>query len=94
MKSLGPGKVVYSFNPRRLRQGDLWVQGQPGTSKTQIQGWCYTPLIWTTPSAGGLPKGIRRRKTHSSSPAYTYLLAQLLEPTSTEDQLKQLASWD
>jgi hypothetical protein len=33
MRSLGPGKVVYTFNPRRLRQGDLWVQGQPGTKQ-------------------------------------------------------------
>ena len=27
MKSLGPGKVVHAFNPRRQRQADLWVQG-------------------------------------------------------------------
>jgi hypothetical protein len=33
MKSLGPGKVVHAFNPRRLRQGDLWVQGQPGAKQ-------------------------------------------------------------
>ena len=32
MKSLGPGKVVHTFNPRRL------VQGQPGTNKSQIPG--------------------------------------------------------
>jgi hypothetical protein len=31
MKNSGPGKVVHTFNPRRLRQGDIWVQGQPGT---------------------------------------------------------------
>jgi hypothetical protein len=29
MKSLGQGKIVHTFIPRRLRQGDLWVQGQP-----------------------------------------------------------------
>jgi hypothetical protein len=33
VKSLGPGKVVHAFNPRRLRQRDLWVQGQPGTEQ-------------------------------------------------------------
>jgi hypothetical protein len=54
MKSLGSGKVVHAFNPRRLRQGDHWVQGQFGTSKSQIQAWWYTPLIQDTPSAGGL----------------------------------------
>ena len=25
-ENLSPGKVVQAFNPRRLRQGDLWVQ--------------------------------------------------------------------
>jgi hypothetical protein len=33
MKNLGPGKGVHTFNPRRLMQGDLWVQGQFGTTK-------------------------------------------------------------
>jgi hypothetical protein len=33
MKNLGPGKVVHFFNPLRRRQGDLWVQGQPGTKQ-------------------------------------------------------------
>jgi hypothetical protein len=34
MKSLGPaGKVVQTFNPRRQRQADQWVQGQPGTEQ-------------------------------------------------------------
>jgi hypothetical protein len=31
MKSLGPNKVVLAFNPKRLTQGDLLVQGQPET---------------------------------------------------------------
>jgi hypothetical protein len=31
MKLLGPSKVEHTFNLRRLRQADLWVQGQPGT---------------------------------------------------------------
>ena len=39
-------------------------------------------------------QGLWRRKTRSSLPACTYLPAPLLESTSTEDQLKQLASWD
>ena len=38
MKSLGPGKVVQAFNPKRLRQGDPWVQGQPGTKKVKDLG--------------------------------------------------------
>ena len=29
MKSLVPGKVVHTFNPRRLRQGGRPVQGEP-----------------------------------------------------------------
>ena len=32
MKSLGPGKVVHTFNPRRQKQADL-IQGQPGTEQ-------------------------------------------------------------
>jgi hypothetical protein len=40
-----------AMNPRRLRQGDLWVQ-----SKSQIQVWWHIPLIWAIPSAGDLHK--------------------------------------
>jgi hypothetical protein len=93
MKSLGPGKIVHAFNPRRLRPGISEFKVSPGQNKSQIQAWWRTPLIWATPSAGDLHKDIGRRKTHSL-PACTYLPAHLLEPTSTEDQLKQLASWD
>ena len=28
MTCLNPGKVEHTFNPRRLRQADLWVQDQ------------------------------------------------------------------
>jgi hypothetical protein len=57
MKSLGPGKVVHSFNPRRLRQGDLWVQGQPGTKQVPDPGMViYTVNLGHTfcwrPTAG------------------------------------------
>jgi hypothetical protein len=38
MKRLGPGKVVHIFNPRRLQQADLWVQGQPGTKQAPNLG--------------------------------------------------------
>jgi hypothetical protein len=64
MKCFGPGKVVYAFNPRRQRQGleisDFKVS--LGQSKSQIQVWWYTPLIWVTPSTGDLLKDIERRK--------------------------------
>jgi hypothetical protein len=33
MKILAQGKGVHIFDPRRLRQADLWVQGQPGTEQ-------------------------------------------------------------
>ena len=65
-----------------------------GQNKSQIQVWWYTFLIWATPSAGDLHKDIGRRKISSSLPACIYLPADLLEPTSTKDLLKQLASWD
>jgi hypothetical protein len=65
-----------------------------GQNKSQIQAWWYTPVIWATPYAGGLHKDMERRKIHSSLPACIYLPAYLLEPTSTEDHLKQLASQD
>jgi hypothetical protein len=32
MKLLGPGMVLYTFNPRRHREEDLQVLGQPGTT--------------------------------------------------------------
>ena len=41
MKSLGPGKVVHAFNPRRPRQGDLLssksVRGQPRLSSEVVE---------------------------------------------------------
>jgi hypothetical protein len=65
MKNLGPGKIVQTFNPRRPKQGDLWVQGKVSLEqyKSQIQLWWHKPLIWATPSTGDLPKDIGRRKT-------------------------------
>jgi hypothetical protein len=92
MKCLGEGKVVHAFNPRRPRQSDLWVQYQSGIQQVSDPGSVVHTLIWATPSAGDLHKGIGRRKIHSSSTACTYLPAHLLESTSTKDQFKQLAS--
>jgi hypothetical protein len=43
-----------AMNPRRLRLGDLWIQGHLGQSKSQIQVWWHTPLTWATPSAEDL----------------------------------------
>lgn len=33
MKYFGPGVMVHTFNPRRQRQADLYVQDQPGTEQ-------------------------------------------------------------
>ena len=33
MKSLGLGKMLHAFNPRRKRQTDIWVQGQLDTEQ-------------------------------------------------------------
>jgi hypothetical protein len=52
------------MNSRRLRQGDLQVQGHLG-----LKVWWHTPLIWATPSAEDLHKDIGRRHTLSPSPA-------------------------
>ena len=38
MKRFSPGEVVHVFNPRRLRQGALWVQDQPGTKQVSDPG--------------------------------------------------------
>jgi hypothetical protein len=35
------------MDSRRLRQGDLRVQGHLG-----LKVWCHTPTIWAKPSAG------------------------------------------
>jgi hypothetical protein len=91
VKSLGPSKVLYAFNPRRLRQGISEFKVSLGQSKFQIQVWWFTHLIWATLSVGGLHSDIGKRKICSSSTVYTYLPEHLLEPTSTEEQLKQLA---
>ena len=95
MESLGPGKVVHTFNPGDWGKEISEFKVSLGESRLQIQAWWHTPLIWATPSAGGLHEDIGRRKIYSSSPACTYLPAPLLEPisstASTEDQVKQLA---
>lgn len=44
------------FNPGRLRQVDIWVQGHPEQSK-------FTPLIWVTFSVRGLQDIWSRRIT-------------------------------
>ena len=104
MKSLGPDKVMHTFNPRRLRQGDLGVQGQPGTKQIPDPGLvahtfnlahtsCWpTPLIWphlTSTSSSGRGK----KEDLLFFATCIYVPAHLLESTSVEDQLKQLASW-
>jgi hypothetical protein len=48
------------MDSRRLRLGDLRVQGHLG-----LKAWWHTPLIWATPSAGNLHKDIGRRKIYS-----------------------------
>ena len=50
-----------------------------GQSKFQIQAWWYTPLIWATPSTGGLHKDIGRSRAHSLSvPTFQFLCWNLL----------------
>ena len=93
--SLGQCKVVYVFNPRRLSQWDLWVQGQPGTKQVPDPGMVvHTFNLGATSSAGDLLKDLRRRKTHFSLPACTYLPAHLLESTSVASQLIQKTTWN
>ena len=104
MKSLGSGEIVHAFSTRRLRQGDLGVQGQPGTKQIPDPGLvahtfnlahtsCWpTPLIWphlTSTSSSGRGK----KEDLLFFATCIYVPAHLLESTSVEDQLKQLASW-
>jgi hypothetical protein len=63
MKSLGPCKVVHTFNPRR-EISELKVSMRQ--SKSQIQAQWYTPLTWASPSPGNQPKDLGRRKILSS----------------------------
>jgi hypothetical protein len=72
---------IVAMNTSKLRQGDLWVEGQPGENKSQIQVWWYIPLIWATPSDGDLHKDIGRRKICSCLPACIYLPEQLFKST-------------
>ena len=64
MKSLGLGKVIHTFNPKRLRM--MTSELKLGQNKSQIQAWWYKPLIWAILSAGDLLKDILRRKLLSS----------------------------
>lgn len=78
MKNLGSGEVVYTFHPRRQKSKEISkFKASMRQSKSEIQAWRYIPLIWATPSAGDLHKGIG--KIHSLL-ACKNLLAHLLEP--------------
>jgi hypothetical protein len=60
-------------------------------SKFPIQPWWHTPLIWATPSAGGLHKDNGKRK----GPFFfvsLHLPEDLLEPTSSGFHLIQKTS--
>jgi hypothetical protein len=92
LESLGSGREVQDFNPRKLRQADLWVQSQTGTKQVPDPSMVVFTFNLGHTSARGLQKDTWRR--------FTYLPAHLLEPTSsgfqliTEDQVKQQASWN
>ena len=88
VKRLGPGKIVQTFTPRRLRQADLWVQSKPGKMQFPDLVVVRHTFNLTIPS-GDLLQDNGRKKTHSS-PACLCLPAHLFGPTSTENQLKQL----
>jgi hypothetical protein len=99
MKSLGPGKVVQAFNPRRWRQADLWVQSQAGTEQLPSKEQ-FKSRHSGTQSGPYLLLGNRKKKA-SFFFACLHLLASTSVgtyffriPAYTEDQLKQLASWD
>jgi len=62
MKSLGP----HTFNPRRLSQGDLWVQSQPGTKQVPDPGVVAHTFNPGHTFCWGLHKDVGRRKIHSS----------------------------
>ena len=71
-----PGKQISEFKAS-LGQSKFQIKNSLGPGVV-----AHTFLIWAIPSAGGLHKDNGRRKMHSSLPAFTYLPAHLLEPTS------------
>ena len=89
MKSLCPGKVVHTFNSRRLRQADLWVQGQPGTKQISDPGTSGPHLVLEA-----CMRVLEEERAHPSLPACTYLPAHLSAPTSSGFQLIQKARWN
>jgi hypothetical protein len=90
LRHSGYEKLRYTW----LRQGDLWVQGHPATKQVPDPGVVAHTFNLGHTFFWRLHKDTGRRKIHSSLPACTYLPAHLLEPTSTENQLKHLATWD
>jgi hypothetical protein len=83
IKRFGPGKIVHTFNPKRQRQADLWLQSQPGTEQDPNLGMVVDTFNLGHTFCWRLCKDNGRRKTHFSSSACTYLLAYLLEPTAS-----------
>ena len=88
MKSLGPSKVVCTFNARRLRQGNLWVQGQSETKQVPDSGMVVHTFCWR------LMQRHWKKEDSLFFIAFIYLPAHLLESTSREDQMKQVALRD
>jgi hypothetical protein len=83
---------IVAMNSRRLRQGDLWVQGH-----LWLKVWLHTPLIWATPSAGDLHKDIGRRKIYILSLLRLLALWDWATPSSLDFHsqlpLTILGSW-
>jgi hypothetical protein len=73
IKSLGPGKIVHTFQEtearRSLSSKSAWDKQIPDS------GVVVHTLIWATPSAGDLCKDIERRKIDSLFFACLHLLA-------------------
>jgi hypothetical protein len=101
MESLGQARLYRLLIPGHWGKQISEFKGNLRQSKFKIRAWWHTSLIWTIPFAGGLHKDNGRREIRLLFFTCLHLLASTSVgtsffriPASTEDQLKNLASWD
>ena len=64
------GTTCFESQEIEVRRSEFKVS--LGQSKSQIQEWWHTPLIWATPSAGGLHRMLEEGRLTLHLPALTY----------------------
>jgi hypothetical protein len=58
------------YESQKIKTGRPLNSRSSGQSKSQIQAWWHTPLIWATLSSGALIRTLEERRFTLSSPVF------------------------